>query len=1123
MVACGLGASILLLSTQTGEPVARFDDAHPGGVTCLAFGPGQLLFSGGKDGRMQAWDYLKEEPCLQNHFIAAAEVLALCVAPTDPTNTLYLTLGYPKHRHHQQAAAAAKEEKLSYKVLAYNIKDKFRTKLFSLKNPPIFLQPSSTGEHLIGACSTRLIVWHIPSAEILSEVIFDDLTPREGSFLQSVALHPTRPEIATGDIEGRVYIWHTLYNKLGTKLKHAKAKPFHSLSTGNNYNSSNSSMHLLKRKMFRSEIKRWHAHGVSCLSFTPDGHYLLSGGEEAVLVICQLSKGGQPTTFLPRLGARLVHLSLSEDGALCAVTTQGNSLRVLHPLDLKIRWEHRGLAHLSTTAAAAATVGGGGAAGGGFVDMSEAARLWGGSTPGVLVSNCLPGKLQFFDVSKGGVTGEVEVVSTNVVSRGSEAQGGGGEGGREGGRVVPPWVTHAALSCEGRFLVTVEARVGEEGIKRGSLKFWERGGGGGGGREGRRGYSLVSVVDRPHESQGQGQLLALAYHPRLDLVASCSASGAFSLWARVSERGEEEEEEGGRGGGYNWTCQASVPFQRGVSRCIAFSADGTLLAVGCGASVALWDPLAVRLVGMLVIDPSLPPSLASSSKDKENQEIHSVAFIPNTPRLVTACKKGLVVWDLLSLSPLQQYAAGKVLHLRVPSPQADPKAVRVEGGKEGEEGREGGVVHFAAVLEGEEDGKRSNPSSSSFLSAAPVQSIVLFNAFQAAPLLTHPLPPRAGPVLSLAFVESQSGSGGGGVCYMTKEGVSLLGPSIPSFLHQQQQQQGGHLRRMLGATAAAVALEMVGGGNSSSSSSSSSGKRQLLALHAGAGAPGAIGAAAVVAAAAAAGGRAAKKHKPVSVSELLGTTTTGHLPKPSAVFDTFLSGLLPSSSSSSTSSSVALPPSFPSLTLPPPPQHSAARKGPPHQQQQQQQQQQPRVQPSAGGLPAPGLKKDLMALLVEGFRRGKSSSSSSSSKKSGRSSSSSSNGGKAVVVVIAPPQVQQNGGGCAQKEKQQEKKEKKGEEEGGEGEEEEVVLVVEEGMNGHGNHVPAKAGGNSSSSKRRKSTGSNSSSSKSNNDQSTPRAVKRASVGSSGGGSSSRSSTPRATRTSGRKKAPISC
>ena len=791
--------------------------------------------------------------------------------------------------------------------------------------------------------------------------------------------------------------------------------------------------------------------------------------------------------------------------------------------------------------------------------MSKAARLWGGSSPGVLVSNCLPGKIQFFDVAKGGVTGEVEVVSTNVVSRGSEAQAGV-EGGKERGKVAPPWVTHAALSCEGRFLVTVEARVGEEGIKRGSLKFWERGGGGG-GREGRTGYTLVSVVDRPHESQGQGQLLALAYHPRMDLVVSCSASGAFSLWARLSDRGEEEEEEeggreGARGGkGYNWTCQASVPFQRGVSRCVAFSGDGSLLAVGCGANVALWDPLAVRLVGMLVLDPSLPPSLASSASTKARLEIQSVEFIPNTPRLVTASQETLVIWDLLSLSPVQQYTAGRVLHLCVPSPRTDSQAVRVEGGKEGEEGGEGGVVHFAAVLEGEEDGKRSNSSSSSssssssFSPSAPKQSIVLFNAFQARPILTHPFPPRAGPVLSLAFIESRTGNGHGGVCVMTREGISILASSLPPFFrrhHQQQQQLGTNATRMLGATAAAVALERGGGGSSSNSNNSSgrSGKRQLLALHAGVSAPGALGAAAVVAAAAAASGgggggggggrgggeRAVKRHKPVSVSELLGSSTTGHLPKPSAVFDTFLSGLLPSTSTSTSTSftstsSIALPPSFPSLTLPPPaqlPQYSVAPKGPPPQQQQQQQ----RLHASSGALPAPGLKKDLMALLVEGFTGGTSSSSSSNSSSSTSSSnktngSSSCKGGNGVVLDMLS--VQQNGGKSAEKKKRQTQKETK---DGEEGEERQGVVLVEEGMNGHGSHVPTKQGdSSSSSSKRRKSMGSNSSS-KSKNDNSAPRSVRRASVGngsSSSSSSSSRISTPRATRASGRKKTPTTC
>ena len=44
----------------------------------------------------------------------------------------------------------------------------------------------------------------------------------------------------------------------------------------------------------------WHAHGVADLVFNSDGSYLVSGGEEAVLVIWQLQTGVK--RFLPRLG-----------------------------------------------------------------------------------------------------------------------------------------------------------------------------------------------------------------------------------------------------------------------------------------------------------------------------------------------------------------------------------------------------------------------------------------------------------------------------------------------------------------------------------------------------------------------------------------------------------------------------------------------------------------------------------------------------------------------------------------------------------------------------------------------------------------------------------------------------
>ena len=49
-----------------------------------------------------------------------------------------------------------------------------------------------------------------------------------------------------------------------------------------------------------SSAYHWHSHGVSSVVFNSDGTYMLSGGEEAVLVIWQLETGTK--RFLPRLG-----------------------------------------------------------------------------------------------------------------------------------------------------------------------------------------------------------------------------------------------------------------------------------------------------------------------------------------------------------------------------------------------------------------------------------------------------------------------------------------------------------------------------------------------------------------------------------------------------------------------------------------------------------------------------------------------------------------------------------------------------------------------------------------------------------------------------------------------------
>lgn len=119
----------------------------------------------------------------------------------------------------------------------------------------------------------------------------------------------------------------------------------------------------------------------------------------------------------------------------------------------------------------------------------------------------------------------------------------------ESERVVPPRVSHMALSHAGgsssssggamvtasgpQRLATVELRVGEEGVTRSYLKFWAW-------HDPTGHWTLSAVVPQPH---GSARVCALAYHPRLDLVATSDASGTFKLWACDPKDEQEHDDE----------------------------------------------------------------------------------------------------------------------------------------------------------------------------------------------------------------------------------------------------------------------------------------------------------------------------------------------------------------------------------------------------------------------------------------------------------------------------------------------------------------------------------------------------------------------------------------------------
>jgi NET1-associated nuclear protein 1 (U3 small nucleolar RNA-associated protein 17) len=103
--------------------------------------------------------------------------------------------------------------------------------------------------------------------------------------LTCIAFHPSEDYFTTGDDKGNIRTWYCLREELAVR------------TTGTEKRAQTTTLH-------------WHAHAISTIAFTPNGAYLLSGGEESVLVIWQLHSGKKE--FVPRLGAPVASLAVAK-------------------------------------------------------------------------------------------------------------------------------------------------------------------------------------------------------------------------------------------------------------------------------------------------------------------------------------------------------------------------------------------------------------------------------------------------------------------------------------------------------------------------------------------------------------------------------------------------------------------------------------------------------------------------------------------------------------------------------------------------------------------------------------------------------------------------------------------
>jgi hypothetical protein len=149
----------------------------------------------------------------------------------------------------------------------------------------ISLQITSDFKQLVLLKRFTLLMIHVDS---LVTRKFESPVP-----LNTMQVHPNSDYVAVGDCTGQIV---KVYEKYTTKV-------------------------------------HWHAHKVECLGFTNDCNFMLSGGEEGVVVIWH--ENSTEKSFLPRLGSAISHIKVNDNNDHYIVRLLNGMLKVFRTADHK--------------------------------------------------------------------------------------------------------------------------------------------------------------------------------------------------------------------------------------------------------------------------------------------------------------------------------------------------------------------------------------------------------------------------------------------------------------------------------------------------------------------------------------------------------------------------------------------------------------------------------------------------------------------------------------------------------------------------------------------------------------------------------------------------------------------
>ncbi|KDQ63260.1 hypothetical protein JAAARDRAFT_29279 [Jaapia argillacea MUCL 33604] len=414
--------------------------------------------------------------------------------------------------------------------------------------------------------------------------------------LTCLAVHPVEEYFATGDGKGNIRLWYCLSEHIAASQAASGVE-----------------------KKAQTTTLRWHAHAVSSLAFTSNGAYLLSGGEESVLVIWQLHTGKKE--FVPRVGSPIISIALSN-------ASEREEEYLLGLADASFAFINAGTMKISKTISRIK------------LDpvISRDRHPSPAPTPlafhsissTLILPSSHPSSLQTYSLNSSKLISELEVSPSNRVSR------------RDEKHIEPSRVERAVISSSSDWMATIDSRQPDDAF-RGEmylkLWWWDRKAGV---------WILNTRIDRPH---GLKKLTSVTFSPtkhrsRLLLVTT-GEDGYVKTWGirTLGDKDGETEE--------HWVVRSASSFGSEFPVHAAWSSDGSILAISFRSRIILYDP--VTNASQLVIS------------SPECKIISSAHFMGRAGRyLIAVGQCDTVLWDLLLGNVAWHYRSSMVIDMVVP-------------------------------------------------------------------------------------------------------------------------------------------------------------------------------------------------------------------------------------------------------------------------------------------------------------------------------------------------------------------------------------------------------------------------------------------------------------------------